>query len=141
MRTVWQVLEKVKEIDAVKLMVQAMQEPAPVYIEQQKLQMYDGINSQGLAIEPEYHPFTVIEKERKGQISTHVTLKDTGDFYNAIYIENRATDFLIDSKDRKSNTLQEKYGDEIFGLDTDYKQPYLEQVQKQIYVKTVKALT
>lgn len=129
MRTVIDMLQKVEKVVLNDIFINSMYDGKDVFLKSQKEQMYDGIDSDGLAIEPEYTPFTVIMKEAKGQPSSRVTLKDTGDFYNAMYIEKRADSLIVDSKDWKSNALQEKYGDEIFGLDTDYKQQYLVFVQ------------
>lgn len=121
-------LEAAKMLDPDAIMEMSMVAGADVYVRQQKEQMFDGINSEGLAIEPEYTMFTVIMKEAKGQPSTRVTLKDTGEFYQGIYAEMKSYGLEVDSKDSKSNALQEKYGDEIFGIQGEYRQPYLEKV-------------
>lgn len=79
-------------------------------------QMYRGIDSDGYPIEPEYKPYTINEKQRKGQPIDRVTLYDTGSFYRGatnIYSGNGIT---LTSTDSKTNELISKYGDEIFGL-------------------------
>ena len=67
-------------------------------------------------IEPDYKPFTVQEKLRKGQNPDLVTLRDTGEFHNAIFAAQFGEEIIIDSNDDKSGELKEKYTEKIFGL-------------------------
>lgn len=92
-------------------------------------QMYSGLNSYGAKIKPPYTDLTVNIKKSKGQISDHVTLKDTGDFYSGIDTEisdvkkqNKTftVDYEILSSDLKTDKLGKKYGYEIFGLSKKY---------------------
>ncbi len=130
MRTVNDLLQAALALDPDAMMEISMAAGSEVYVKQQREQMYDGINSEGLAIEPEYKPFTVQMKESKGQPSTRVTLKDTGSFYEEMYADPRGDKMYIDSKDSKSNELQEKYGDEIFGIQGEYREPFTLSVQE-----------
>jgi len=130
MRTVNDLLNAVMALDPDAIMEESMAAGGTVYVKQQKEQMFDGINSEGLAIEPEYHPFTVQVKEAKGQPSNRVTLKDTGDFYEGIYTDPKGDKMYVDSKDTKSNALQEKYGDQIFGIQGEYREPFTLKVQE-----------
>lgn len=43
-------------------------------------------------------------------------LKLEGDFYEGFYIEKSGDDYLIYSKDEKTNSLVNRYGQSIFGL-------------------------
>ena len=107
----------------------AMGSGADVYVRQQKLQLFEGIGSDKRAITPFYRPKTIVIKQQKGQPWNRVTLKDTGAFYNGIYADPQGDKMFIDSRDSKSNALQEKYGDTVLGLGGTFRYPYIEVVE------------
>lgn len=63
-----------------------------------------------------YRPSTIRRKRKKGQPTTRVTLKDTGDFYNSMFVVYDSDGFYITSNDDKTKYLVEKYGQAIFRL-------------------------
>tara|TARA_B100001287_G_C22686610_1_gene534240 strand:+ start:15205 stop:15678 length:474 start_codon:yes stop_codon:yes gene_type:complete len=83
-----------------------------------------GIRSDGTEIEPFYSPFTVELKQSRGQRTDHVTLKDTGDFYNSfVAFVDSSKDIIIQSNPIKidestgfETNLIFKYGEKIEGL-------------------------
>jgi len=89
--------------------------------------MYSGLRATGSEIRPPYAPLTIFLKKQKGQPVDRVTLKDTGDFYNAMFVEvnDQAKFYEIDSKDEKSLKLQRKYQPTIFGLGDESSSIYL----------------
>lgn len=77
-----------------------------------------GINGKGEKI-MDYMPYkktTIRIKKRKGQPTTRVTLRDTGDFHNSMFMVFDSEGFYITSSDEKTQDLVEKYGEEIFRL-------------------------
>ena len=82
-------------------------------------QLYDlGIEGRGISI-ASYQPYstsTIKKKIKKGQPTNRVTLRDTGEFYRHFYIVFDADGFYIDSDDKKTKSLVEKYGRTIFRL-------------------------
>ena len=80
-------------------------------------QLQSGIDSQGESL-GEYAPSTIEYKKRKGQIHTHITLKDSGDFYDSFQVVVTSTDIIIITKPVKSDgtNLIEEYGEDIVGL-------------------------
>jgi len=100
-------------------------------------QMMEGRNSVGQRIEPEYSELTVIIKKKKGQPYDRVTLHDEGDFQRGIFMEADKFPITLTSKDHKTAELVEKYGKEIFGLDTlhlqQFNQGYLKEDIIQYY--------
>lgn len=74
-----------------------------------------GITANGDAITPEYAPRTIAIKRSKGQVTTHVTLRDTGDFHRSFYLKVGASSAKIDAGDRKTQELTRKYAN-ILGL-------------------------
>jgi hypothetical protein len=58
----------------------------------------EGIDSLGRKL-GDYAPSTIAYKRRKGQRYDHVTLKDTGDFYNSFNVKVNVNEIIIDADD------------------------------------------
>lgn len=105
-------------------------------------QLYEqGITGKGVEI-ASYAPYTartIQIKQKKGQPTDRVTLKDTGRFYGAMYIEFDSQGFYVTSYDKKTEALIEKYGPAIFRLTNenlgilirDYIRPGLKEKMKK----------
>lgn len=63
-----------------------------------------------------YRPSTIRKKKKKGQPTTRVTLKDTGEFYESMFVVFDPEGFYITSSDDKTKYLVKKYGNTIFRL-------------------------
>ena len=63
-----------------------------------------------------YAPMTKRRKKKKGQISNRVTLRDTGDWYNSMFVDFKSNTILIDATDVKNDVLKDIYGDAILDL-------------------------
>ena len=77
-----------------------------------------GVNGKDVKIWS-YAPYaksTIKAKKKKGQPTTRVTLRDTGDFHKSVYLVYGGNGFYLTSQDEKAKDLREKYGDEIFRL-------------------------
>lgn len=82
-------------------------------------QLYEkGINSKGISIHTyrPYKPSTVRQKLRKGQPVDRVTLRDTGKFYNSLFLVSDSQGFYIDSTDPKAKDLLAKYNPNVLAL-------------------------
>lgn len=99
-----------------------------------------GQDSQGAAVEPPYRALTIQIKRMKGQPTSRVTLKDTGDFHRSFFVHWSALEFRIMARDEKTEKLVRKYGPDIFGLDDDgqeelsglLKEPLIENLKRAI---------
>lgn len=88
-------------------------------------QLYDfGIDSNGKRIFPLYKNATILFKRQKGDPYNRVTLFDTGAFYRGFDLLNRKGTINIFSRDSKSSELQDKYGNNIFGLTIENQKKY-----------------
>lgn len=77
-----------------------------------------GINGREVKI-MSYAPYTETTKKikaKKGQPTTRVTLRDTGDFHNSMFVVFDSEGFYVTASDDKTQALVDKYGDEIFRL-------------------------
>jgi len=63
-----------------------------------------------------YLDSTVKLKEAKGQRASFVTLRDTGAFYNGMFIDVTGSQITIDSTDSKTDELVSIYGEAILKL-------------------------
>ena len=85
-------------------------------------QLYEkGINSEGISLSSidEYNPFTIQDKLNKGLPTNRVTLFNSGDLYNSIYVRLSKDYIEIVSVLIDEYQLEEKYGDNILGLSKD----------------------
>ncbi len=81
-----------------------------------KLRLFNkGENADGSLIGL-YEPSTIRHKKYKGQRSSFVTLRDTGDFYRGMYLEYEKGKLTVNSFDEKTGDIVEQYGKEIFEL-------------------------
>ena len=94
----------------------------------QRDQMQVGENAEGKIIGKLRSADYAKRKKAKGGIAKLglVDLKNTGDFYDAIFAKVESKFIEISSSDYKTNLLENKYGEIIFGLNDDYKKIYFE---------------
>lgn len=86
-------------------------------IELQIDQLWEGRRSDDSIITPLYKELTVKIKKEKGQPVDRVTLKDTGSFYDKIFVKpEKGESILIESEDNKNEKIVKKYGEKIFGI-------------------------
>jgi len=77
---------------------------------------------------------------------TPYTLKDTGDFYNSMFITVYADSFVVDADAIKvddsgeQTDLFEKFGDGIVGLTKENKQKLADEIKKRFQIETSKIL-
>lgn len=79
-------------------------------------QMSLGRRADGSEITPSYSDLTIELKEAKGQETRWVTLRDTGSFWDSMFVQVNAESFDMSSADDKTSKLEKKYGGKIFGL-------------------------
>lgn len=72
-----------------------------------------GRDGTGKSITPSYSASTIKYKKERNKRSSHVTLRDEGLFYDGFYLELVDYVLLLDSKDGKTASLLDKYGDAI----------------------------
>ena len=63
-----------------------------------------------------YSPITISIKREKGQPTSRVTLRDSGDFHESFFIEYTAEGFEIRASDYKFGDLVSQYGEAIMAL-------------------------
>jgi len=99
-------------------------------------QLFKGLDAQGDEIRPPYRPRTIRRKQRKGQPSNRVTVKDTGRFYVSVVVVFAEDQFLIVSKDPKTEGLQRKYGGQLLGLNDESLQLLIDGIRTDFFMKS-----
>ncbi len=132
-----QFLNKIRKIDVDEASRTAIENTTTRLIDVQQKQLFQGLKSDDTEIVPPYAPFTVREKTRKGQPIDRVTLRDTGSFYSGIGVDVGMDKFTIESADSKSQSLQQRYGTQVFGLGTAAKENYIRILKPQL-IKVLK---
>lgn len=90
-------------------------------------QLYEaGITADGKSL-GSYSPVTIQIKQERGQRTDHITLRDTGDFYNSAKFINKPKEFIIvadtlkiDEQTGETTDLVKEYGN-ILGLSKESK--------------------
>jgi hypothetical protein len=97
------------------------------YLLWQEEQLFAGMNKKGKKIKPPYASSTKRIKNKKGQPTDRVTLKDTGKYYSSIFLVviKGSGIYRTTSSDVKSKWLVEKYGENILGLGGVFKKGYI----------------
>lgn len=87
-------------------------------IELQQERLYErGTDSEGRSL-GDYSPYTVEIKREKGQRFDHITLRDTGEFYESFTVTVVKDGVVLDANPNKETTnLFSEYGIDILGLD------------------------
>lgn len=119
--------ERFERLNTDDVIEQALTETSEQRADLNAEQMFTGVESTGDEINPAYAFSTVQIKRQKGQPSDRVTLRDTGDFYRGVYSRVEGDEVVISSTDSKTGKLVEKYGPDIFGLNSTFKREYLGQ--------------
>jgi len=91
-----------------------------------------------------YAPFTIGEKQRKGQPYDKVTLKDTGSFYKSMEVEIEKRLFkVVGDSDKEDGKIEDNVDltnvlnlspDEITKLVNEIKSEYIQNVRKEIRI-------
>ena len=92
-----------------KITIDVIKDNSKFILDENRSQLMDGLDKEGKEIIPEYTPTTVKIKREKGQITDHVTLRDTGDWQDAMFLEVKGNEILTDSSDWKTDELLKKY--------------------------------
>jgi phage gp16-like protein len=136
--TIGQLKAKYERLDTDVVAVQSLEAEKETMVGYQQAQMYSGEDSQGGSITPAYTPLTRFLKQEKGQPNDRVTLRDTGEFYAAMYTEVSKTAVKYSSKDYKTQKLVKKYGEEIFGLNTPMRSHFIQTNLKPTFMGIIR---
>lgn len=71
----------------------------------------------------------------------YVDLRKTGAFYRGIYAAVVGDELIIDSSDGKTPDLIAKYGEDIFGLNGEFRRRYVSDELKPALFKQIQAVT
>jgi len=141
MATLSEMYKRVDAFDADRLTTTVISEQVDTLADIQRDQMKHGLNSEG---EPIGYYAMAAYAEMKNRMNPLpgngvVDLLLTGDFYRGIEAEIGEDEIIFGSSDDKSDMLQDKYGEEIFGMNPDSRAKYREIFYKK-YIFELKRL-
>lgn len=99
-----------------------------------------GVDGDNKEITPSYKNQTIEIKKSKNQRVSHVTLRDTGEFYNSLFINTKTNDIFLDSSDDKADYLKMKYGKSIMDLTEQEQLIIIDTIIEPFLVKEIKKL-
>jgi len=110
-------------------------------IELKQERLYErGTDSNGASL-GDYSDYTVEIKREKGQRYDHITLRDTGEFYESFTVTVVKDGIVLDANPNKENTnLFSEYGIDILGLDDFSFNIVKEQILVEMYQYIVNKL-
>lgn len=121
--------ELIKNLDLHALMIESATDAEDEMVKANEDQLSRGVRADDTDIAPPYTYFTIQQKELKSGlagITDVVTLFDTGAHYAALFAKVNGDEIEWGSNDSKSPALQEKYGDEIYGLSLESREFLIE---------------
>lgn len=118
------IAKKIKALQAIqdnrdKWVLEFIDENKDLVLSLNRAQLYEGQKGDNTPTAPPYAPSTIQRKQRKGQPTSRVTLKDDADFYDSLGIEFGEKEFTIIADDFKTKYLKGKYGKDILGLNDE----------------------
>lgn len=93
-----------------------------------KLRLYNKSLDANLMPLGEYSESYKKYKKAKGQISNRVTLRDTGEFYDSMFLEYDSGAIIVDATDDKTSELEHLWGEAILGLSEPETQHFVDSV-------------
>ena len=116
-----------ERLDVEKQFLIAANELSELALDLNKVQMYElGIDAKGKSF-GEYASSTRVAKQRKGQRSDHITLRDTGSYQDGMFLEAKQVPIFIDTEDGKKGILA-KWN--ALGLYPPFEEQYKNEVGK-----------
>jgi hypothetical protein len=109
----------------------------------QRSQMEHGLNADGEPIGQYKQEWYADRKNMMNPLAGYgqVDLKHTGRFYDNITVAIINDELIIESTDGKNEALIEKYGENIFGINEDFKQRYIDEDLRPEFKKEIQKAT
>lgn len=138
MATALDLLKKLEAFDLEETIEKCFELTEDDIADTQREQMLHGENSQGEDIGYYRNSAYAELKERLNPLAGGtVDLKITGDFHKGIYATVIGEELVISSFDEKTDDLEQKYGDEIFGINDNYRTDYIDQELRPAFEQAV----
>lgn len=116
-----------EKIDVEKIFLEAVKETSDLALDLNKVQMLElGVDSTDKPL-GQYKESTKRRKQKKGQPTDHITLRDTGSFQDKMFVDAKRIPILIDSRDQKTDLIEGKWP-KALGLTPVFADQYKERV-------------
>lgn len=119
MGDIGETIRKFLRLDLKKVVIDILNSPKvkAVIIKMEQERLFNtGKDSTGVSL-GSYSPFTVVIKQGKGQRTDHITLRDTGEFYESFTFHATSSELVFDADPiKEDNNLFDDFGIDILGL-------------------------
>lgn len=139
MSSINDMMKRLEKLDVMQVAADSMEDTRQDIIRHQQDQLFAGRNADDREITPFYRPSTIARKKKKSQPTDRVTLKDTGSFYDGVFVDVRKETFVVSSTDPKTGFLVKKYN-AVFGLAGDFKVEYVRDL-RPVFNKKIEDIT
>lgn len=138
MVTALDLLKKLEAFDVENVVERIFESTEEELVEAQRQQMLHGENRDGEKIGVYRSPTYADAKEKHNPLAGgYVDLRVTEAFYRGIYASVVGEELLISSFDEKADDLEDKYGEEIFGLNENYRVDFVVQELQPLFQQEV----
>lgn len=140
MTTIADLLDRINALDVSSESQYAIDETREQLAKRQQHQMLHGLNAKGEKIGEYKNPLYAEAKHRFNPLAGegNVDLRLTGAFHKGIFVDVRTDTFVIESGDKKSGDLQERYGSDVFGLNEDTEPKYVKEDLEPVFLGNVR---
>jgi hypothetical protein len=131
MGDIGETIRKFKRLDFKKVIISILNTTSvkELVVEMEQNRLFNtGKDSEGDSLGG-YSPFTVLIKQEKGQRTDHITLRDTGEFYESFTFHATGTDLVFDANPvKEDNNLFDDFGIDILGLTEEDTERLIERI-------------
>jgi hypothetical protein len=145
MTTPGDMLDALEELNLKEVVLEAIEDHKEEYVKLNLEQLYQGLNPQGEKITPEYAPTYYRKKKARMNPTPGEGTPDfklSGDSYEETHAEVDQDEIEIKTETEYFKYNEERWGDaEIWGLDPDNHQEFVQEILQPLIVEKVSELT
>lgn len=140
MATTLDIVKRFEGLNVDTVSQEAMEQVTTPLKEKQKDQLLSGLNRMGEQIGKYRSPAYAKKKYAMNPLPGEgiPDLKLTGAFHREVYAEVRGDKVIVDSTNDKTQALVNKYGEKIFGLNTEKKIEFIKEDLKPAFIREIK---
>jgi len=143
MGTLLQLKKRLEALKVDRVSQDSMEAVSNQLADRQRDQMLEGKNRKGARIGRYRNPAYARMKEVMNPLPGFGVpdLRLTGEFYKQVYVDVRDNTVIIDSTDEKTQSLVNKYGEEIFGLNENTKAEFIRKDLRPVFMQKISEAT
>jgi hypothetical protein len=141
MKEIQELIKELQQMDITEMVSDALLVLEKKFIALQRGQMKAGKTSEGDQIGNYTSQQYVRKRQRRGLITSHVTLHFTGGYYQSLQLEKRGKELWITSEWEGQKWLVARYGIDIYDLNSSSRAKLVDDVAEIVSEKMIQKLT